>query len=598
MAMAGAMSLGMIDMAEAAPAQPEPRGSVPAACRKTAPWDDWYLTRVCEEAWRTLHGAPARADRRHQGARRAPRARRGSHGEHGGKRTDPRRRPSPRPASPGPKASPSVVPPTTASPGQAAQSRDPMAGRAKAEGVSDQTRSLQALLLFGLLPAAILAAYPFRRRIFAVAGAASLSSTPPAEEKNGAAPFAHRPAFDPFVLPLLGLSGPGAAAAARAFALAALEECGDSALVVIARPDAMALFELTDDELLDEVDGGLFIPGNIDAALASVETELAARHRTGGARTCRILLIAACPSEPVQPSGPAGEPGRTIPSRDASAAGDEAATADAPASGRASASQDTPTAGKAPTATGVPAPRKASVFEDLPVSEGVLASADARPSQHTPSSTGAPTSTDARSSGETPASGCVPLPENVHALENAPASTDERFSEETPTSEDAPLPADVHATENVPTFMDARPSGETPTSGGPCFPADVHAMGNVPACTDASASGKAPGAGSTPASAGTSASVETLSADSDAEMADRIARLVVRHPNDVSVLLLGDRPGEPVLVDAEGRVQAPAPLGGGLPGRLPVLSGAEALDRLHSALARHRPKKAGRRRRA
>ncbi|WP_157431132.1 hypothetical protein [Actinomadura macra] len=95
----------------------------------------------------------------------------------------------------------------------------------------------------------------------------------------------------------MGLSGPGAIATARLLALAALNEHGDTSLTVIPRADATTLFGLDEDELLDESAAGLFIPGNLDAALAYLETELAIRHNTGITHARRLLLVADCEDE-------------------------------------------------------------------------------------------------------------------------------------------------------------------------------------------------------------------------------------------------------------------------------------------------------------
>ncbi|NVI86634.1 hypothetical protein [Actinomadura sp. BRA 177] len=80
-------------------------------------------------------------------------------------------------------------------------------------------------------------------------------------------------------------------------ALTALDEHGDDSLVVIPRADATALFGLAEDELLDDNTAGLFIPGNLDAALAYLETELAIRENTGVTGARRLLLVADCAQE-------------------------------------------------------------------------------------------------------------------------------------------------------------------------------------------------------------------------------------------------------------------------------------------------------------
>ncbi|MEV5574581.1 hypothetical protein AB0L06_31490 [Spirillospora sp. NPDC052269] len=109
--------------------------------------------------------------------------------------------------------------------------------------------------------------------------------------------FTYRPAVDPFAVPMLGLSGSGAAATVRVITLSALEECADTVLVVIPRPDATALFGLTEDELLEDRIEPLFIPGNLDAALAYLETELSIRKDSGTTSGRRLLLAADCEKE-------------------------------------------------------------------------------------------------------------------------------------------------------------------------------------------------------------------------------------------------------------------------------------------------------------
>ncbi|QKW35720.1 hypothetical protein HUT06_18125 [Actinomadura sp. NAK00032] len=158
--------------------------------------------------------------------------------------------------------------------------------------------SLQPVLLLSLLiPAAAAICYPFRHRLYAVAAAGMPALGLPEEEPLHAC-FDYRPAIDPFAAPATGLSGPGAVSTARVLALAALDEHGDDSLVVIPRPDATTLFGLAEDELLDDDTAGLFIPGNLDAALAYLETELAIRESNGVTQARRLLLVADCTQEP------------------------------------------------------------------------------------------------------------------------------------------------------------------------------------------------------------------------------------------------------------------------------------------------------------
>ncbi|WP_030171625.1 hypothetical protein [Spirillospora albida] len=110
-------------------------------------------------------------------------------------------------------------------------------------------------------------------------------------------PSTCRSVLDPFAVPVLALSGAGAVAAARLLALSALDAHGDAALVIIPRPDIAGLFGVSDDEQLDESAANLFIPGNLDAALAYLETELAIRRNTVSPQARRLLLVADCGEE-------------------------------------------------------------------------------------------------------------------------------------------------------------------------------------------------------------------------------------------------------------------------------------------------------------
>ncbi|TDC45505.1 hypothetical protein E1281_30205 [Actinomadura sp. KC345] len=132
--------------------------------------------------------------------------------------------------------------------------------------------------------------YPFRHRLYAVAGVSPFSTggaAGPPRPRLGSGP-----ALDPFAAPAIGLTGSGAAATARILALTALDEHSENSLVVIPRPDTISLFGLAEDELLDDDIAALFIPGNLDAALAYLETELAIRQSTGVTQARRLLLVA------------------------------------------------------------------------------------------------------------------------------------------------------------------------------------------------------------------------------------------------------------------------------------------------------------------
>ncbi|WP_242887890.1 hypothetical protein [Actinomadura litoris] len=170
----------------------------------------------------------------------------------------------------------------------------------QARSEESRSRSLQPILLLGLLvPIAAAFCYPFRHRISAVA-AGTLTAAVPMDGGESAEDVVHltyRPPLDPFAVPALGLSGSGAVATARVLALTALDQHGDTSLTVIPRSAATALFGLAEDELLDESAAGLFIPGNLDAALAYLETELSIRRTTGVTDARRLLLVADCEDE-------------------------------------------------------------------------------------------------------------------------------------------------------------------------------------------------------------------------------------------------------------------------------------------------------------
>ncbi|MGK5550052.1 hypothetical protein ACSNOI_00415 [Actinomadura kijaniata] len=274
--------------------RPAPREELPAVCRRAAAFEDWYTARMCEEAWRVMYGPSKRIKRprtverrpsRRTPPDRAPRAVRRTPVATPAKPVPRKKPPSPRTSSPAPTARPS---------GTAAHPRvTPRAG-----GGADEASALQPLLLLGLLiPAAAGIAYPLRRRIYAAAGAALPAPAVSVEDPERTVHFTYRPSIDPFAVPALGLTGPGATDTARVMALTALEEYRDTALVVVPRPDATALFGLAEDEWLDETAEELFIPGNLDAALAYLETELAARRDGHGSSARRLLLVADIETE-------------------------------------------------------------------------------------------------------------------------------------------------------------------------------------------------------------------------------------------------------------------------------------------------------------
>ncbi|MFC4908473.1 hypothetical protein [Actinomadura gamaensis] len=282
---------------------PDPRDVVPSHCLSPESYSDWYTAQMCRAAWvaalrgqltspryaRTPPPSSTRSRKDFSDSARTPMA------------------PSPRKQS----AEVSKKPPTRRDPAHPSRSTSsahptplPSASReVPSASHSDKQRSLTSslrpLILLGILLSAMAAVgYPFRRRIYALAGSVLLSQ-PLSDSFEGERTlhFSYRPAVDPFAIPLFGLTGPGAPTTARVFTLAALEECADTALVVIPRADATALFGLAEDELLDERIDSLFIPGSLDAALAYLETELAVRHEHGSTGERRLLLIADCEKE-------------------------------------------------------------------------------------------------------------------------------------------------------------------------------------------------------------------------------------------------------------------------------------------------------------
>lgn len=304
-ALAGALSIGAPAPSYAADrAGPGPRGSVPPICRHVVGIGDRYTAHKCKEAWRSMH---ERSRRRPELGRGFPRWA----GRHTRKPGTGRRAPSPAPLAkprpstplPGPRPAPPSSRPSsplrakgTSRP--ASPSPEPSRTRNQAREVESSPRSLRPVVLLSLLvPAAAVICYPFRHRVFAVAGAGLPVLRTPDEEERRPAGLGYRPALDPFAVPAMGLSGPGAVSTARVLALTALGDHGDDSLVVIPRPDATALFGLAEDELLDDETPGLFIPGNLDTAVSYLETELAIRRDTGVTQARRLLLVADCAQE-------------------------------------------------------------------------------------------------------------------------------------------------------------------------------------------------------------------------------------------------------------------------------------------------------------
>lgn len=306
-AVAGAISFGATPAAAGTLTEPKPRRSLPTICRHPGSITDWYTARMCKEAWLAMyekslkrsHERGTDASRWKASSERKPKT---AHRPPPPKKLDkPQDKPSPRPAAPAAPARPNKAAPSSkVSPKSAATPQRPGAGE-QAEGQASQERSLQPVLLLGLLlPVAAAICYPFRHRIYAAATTGTIAPslvTEDDEPNPKTAHFTYRPAVDPFATAAMGLAGPGAVATARILALEALDEHGATSLVVIPRSDAAALFGLAEDEFLDETAPGLFIPGNLDAALAYLETELAIRQNVGTTDARRLLLVADCENE-------------------------------------------------------------------------------------------------------------------------------------------------------------------------------------------------------------------------------------------------------------------------------------------------------------
>ncbi|GAA1875733.1 hypothetical protein GCM10009736_49710 [Actinomadura bangladeshensis] len=295
--MAGAISIGAAAHTDAAAQQePGPRRSVSPICRHAVSIGDWHTAQKCKEAWRSMY---VRSRRRSGRGRDLPRR---PHRHTWKPKVDqdrpspvPPERPSPRTVLPDPPNSERTRTKTTArpTPSSPAPPRTPK----QVEEAESRPPSLQPVLLLSLLiPAAAAICYPFRHRLYAVATAGTPAPSIP-EPPKPTTVIGYRPALDPFAASAMGLSGPGALSTARVLALTGLDEHGADSLVVIPRPDATALFGLAEDELLDDDTDGLFIPGNLDAALAYLETELAIRRNTGVTQARRLLLVADCARE-------------------------------------------------------------------------------------------------------------------------------------------------------------------------------------------------------------------------------------------------------------------------------------------------------------
>ncbi|WP_233618077.1 hypothetical protein, partial [Actinomadura sp. WAC 06369] len=148
------------------------------------------------------------------------------------------------------------------------------------------TATVATALLLLLLPVVAAICYPLRRRF----------SSPASPNPSPSPALRHRPPVDPFAVGTVGLAGPGALATARVLTLAALGTQHPS-LIVIPRPDVTRMFGLDEDEFLDDDMSELFIPGNLDAALAYLETELTIRRNAGKPPIPRLLLVADCAGE-------------------------------------------------------------------------------------------------------------------------------------------------------------------------------------------------------------------------------------------------------------------------------------------------------------
>ncbi|GAA4395241.1 hypothetical protein GCM10023088_76710 [Actinomadura verrucosospora] len=298
-AMAGAISIGAAGPSDAAAGtEPEPRRPVPPVCRHAV--GDRYAAHKCKEAWVAMY---ERSRRRSGHGRDLPRwgerYDRKPKKEHKAPSPHPRENVVPRPAAPARPRSASPSPsPSQSTPKRTSVASAPVRPREQADEVDSRPSSLQPVLLLSLLlPAAAAMCYPFRHRIYTAATAGLAPVPAPSAQDPQPVRFTYRPALNPFATPPAGLTGPGATSTARVLALTALDVHGDNSLVVVPRPDAITLFGLAEDELLDDDPAGLFIPGNLDAALAYLETELAIRERSGVTEGRRLLLVADCAQE-------------------------------------------------------------------------------------------------------------------------------------------------------------------------------------------------------------------------------------------------------------------------------------------------------------
>lgn len=297
-AMAGAISIGAAAPSNAAAGtDPEPRNHVPPACRHAV--GDRYAAHKCKEAWVAMYErSRRRSGRGRDFPRWGDRHDRRPKKEHKVPSPHPLQDPAPRPAAPRrPRSAPPSPSPSQSTPLRTSAAPTPVRAREQADELESRPSSLQPVLLLGLLlPAAAAMCYPFRHRIYTAAAGLSPVSAPNAQAPQPAR-FTYRPVLDPFATPAAGLKGPGATSTARVLALTALDVHGDDSLVVVPRPDAITLFGLAEDELLDDAPAGLFIPGNLDAALAYLETELSIREKEGTTQGRRLLLVADCAQE-------------------------------------------------------------------------------------------------------------------------------------------------------------------------------------------------------------------------------------------------------------------------------------------------------------
>ncbi|HEX2312855.1 MAG TPA: hypothetical protein VHJ17_03930 [Thermomonospora sp.] len=288
-----AVMVALFSAMSTSPAQATTSEPVPRACQEIGRLAGRHAMQICLQIWRSVKRDARHEQRLPPGARRTP--------ERPPDRDRPPRRDSPKPVPSSRTGAPVTPAPHPVTTGGTDRTGNEAAPSPRPRAVTDEALngSLPPMPLLGMLllilPAAVIALTLRQRTAAPAVPGGTFTDLPPLTVPVRSARVRNVP--DPFAMPVLALEGPGVRGAARALTLAALETAGDDCLVVLPRADAMVLFGLDEDEVLDESLRRLFLPGTLDAALAYLETELSIRESSPAVDAPRLLLVADCEKE-------------------------------------------------------------------------------------------------------------------------------------------------------------------------------------------------------------------------------------------------------------------------------------------------------------